>query len=396
MKQQYLSLIYATAFCSVSGPVIANDLRDALTNGEVDLSLRYRLEHVDQEDIDKDSLASTLKTRLTYKSQDAFNTQLLLEFDDVHVVGDHNYRAPGQNKDRPVVADAVGTELNQASLTYKGLSDSTIIFGKQRIVLGNQRFVGGVAWRQHEQTYNALTFANQSVADTKLTYSYVDKVNHFVHTADDINTDAHILYVENQSIDKHKITGYAFLLDMTDVPQGVASSQTLGARFEGGFAGLGYALEYAQQSDYSLADDLEGFDVDYQLVEVSYQFSPVKLLAAVEILGSDDGVSFQTPLATKHKFNGWADKFLQTPADGLQDTYVGAVADISGLKVKAFYHQYEADDGNNEYGEEINLAVARKFGQVNTLLKYADYSADEDDANRDDTQKIWLQLATRF
>ena len=32
----------------------------------------------------------------------------------------------------------------------------------------------------------------------------------------------------------------------------------------------------------------------------------------------------QTPLATLHAFNGWADMFLTTPANGLQDLYFRA------------------------------------------------------------------------
>ena len=115
------------------------------------------------------------------------------------------------------------------------------------------------------------------------------------------------------------------------------------------------------------------------------------------MLGSDDGnIGFSTPTATKHKFNGWADKFLATPADGLEDTYVGAIANVAGVNVKAFYHSYEANEGSNEYGDEVNIALSKKFGKVNALLKYADYSADEDDTVREDAQKVWLQLATKF
>ena len=41
------------------------------------------------------------------------------------------------------------------------------------------------------------------------------------------------------------------------------------------------------------------------------------LTAGYEELGSDGGVAaFQTPLATLHAFNGWADLFLTTPGDG--------------------------------------------------------------------------------
>lgn len=398
MKKSYLTLISAVALSSLSGPALANDLRTALTDGDVDLSLRYRLEHVDQEDVDKEALASTLKTRLTYTSKAIHDTVLTLEFDDVHVIGEEKYNIPGgstSNADRPVVADPEGTELNQASLTYTGLTDSTIVLGKQRIVLGNQRWVGGVAWRQHEQTYNAGTFVNTSLPETKIIYSYVDKVNSFIHTADDINTETNVLYIENESIANHKISVYAFLLNHQDLS--TASNQTIGARFEGGFGGLGYTLEYAEQSDYNRPSGSADFDADYELVEVSYAIDGIKLLAGLEVLGSDDGkAGLQTQLATKHKFNGWADQFLNTPNEGLEDTYIGAIGKLSDVTVKVFYHEYEANEGRTnykDYGDEINLAIAKKFGGVNALLKFADYSADD---HGKDIQKVWLQLATKF
>lgn len=391
MKKQLLTLAAITGLSTTSFTALAGDIRSAITDGDTEISLRYRLENVDVDGVDKEATASTLKTRLTFQSKPIYDAQLILEFDDVHVIGEQNY-LDGAN--RPLIADPEGTELNQAALKYTGITDTTLILGKQRIVLGNQRFVGGVAWRQHEQTYNALTAVNQSLPDTKITYSYVDKVNSFVHTNPDTSSDSHLVYAENQSIDHHKITAYAFLLDDRD--NFANSSQTLGARVDGQLGGLGYALEYAQQSDYSRPSNND-FDADYEFIEVSYQLEPVKILAAREVLGSDDGAGgFQTPLATKHKFNGWADQFLGTPQDGLQDTYIGAVAGIAGATVKLFYHDFEADEGDMDYGDEINLAVAKKFGQVNALLKFADFSADDDDNNRADTQKIWLQVATTF
>ena len=49
----------------------------------------------------------------------------------------------------------------------------------------------------------------------------------------------------------------------------------------------------------------------------------MRLNAGYEVLGADNGVGFATPLATGHKFQGWADKFLTTPGDGIEDVYIG-------------------------------------------------------------------------
>ena len=37
------------------------------------------------------------------------------------------------------------------------------------------------------------------------------------------------------------------------------------------------------------------------------------------MLGSDNGVGFSTPLNNGHRYQGWADKFLATPGDGIED-----------------------------------------------------------------------------
>ena len=56
-------------------------------------------------------------------------------------------------------------------------------------------------------------------------------------------------------------------------------------------------------------------------------FGPVKILLNVKSEGADKGApftSFQTLLATLHKFQGWADKFLTTPPNGIRDLYGSA------------------------------------------------------------------------
>src|SRR5690554_8191928 len=64
-----------------------------------------------------------------------------------------------------------------------------------------------------------------------------------------------------------------------------------------------------------------------------------------ESLGSDSGnYGFQTPLATKHAFNGWADKFGATPNDGLNDTYIKLATKVADVKLLAVYHDYSRSE----------------------------------------------------
>ena len=83
---------------------------------------------------------------------------------------------------------------------------------------------------------------------------------------------------------------------------------------------LAYALSYARQSDFHRNPN--AYAADYWLVDLGLNVSAWRLGLGYEVLGADRGLpftSFQTPLATLHKFQGWADKFTVTPPNGIQD-----------------------------------------------------------------------------
>ena len=88
-----------------------------------------------------------MRNRATIKTKwsDGFDT--VIEFDDVRETeGNDNNSGAGTSPDRvqyPVVADPIGTELNQGFVRYTS-GDTKAAIGRQRILIGNQRFVGGV------------------------------------------------------------------------------------------------------------------------------------------------------------------------------------------------------------------------------------------------------------
>jgi hypothetical protein len=135
-------------------------------------------------------------------------------------------------------------------------------------------------------------------------------------------------------------------------------------------------------------------------LEGSYKLDSVTLKAGYELLGSDDGAyGFSTPLATLHKFNGWADQFLGTPGAGLEDVYVSLVTKIMGGKFVITYHDFSADDsaGADDLGDEIDVLYAKKFGKkVSGGIKYASYSAGDASFGKVDTDKLWIWLSTGF
>ena len=128
-----------------------------------------------------------------------------------------------------------------------------------------------------------------------------------------------------------------------------------------------------------------------------YQFEQVNLFVGYEVLDGDAnnaGASFQTPLATLHAFNGWADKFLSTPQDGIEDFFIGVKGAVNGFKWKAIYHDFGAEDSSRDLGSELDLSVAKKVNKhVSLLLKAALYDAD---THASDTNKVWFMVSSGF
>lgn len=368
----------------------AESISAAIAGGDASLSLRYRYELVDEDTKIEKANASTLKTRLTFQTLEYKRMSAKLEFDNNTFVFDDSFNDTTNGKThRPVVADPEYTEVNQAYLDYKAPVDTLIRYGRQRVNLDNQRHVGGVAWRQNEQTYDALALVNQSLANTSVLLAAVHNVNTIVDT--NINgQDHYLLNINNKSIDGLSISAFAYALE--DI------SGTYGLRAEGklplnDITAL-YAAEYAQQETDNAAKN----ETDYIALEAGVEVSGITAKLGYESLGSDDGnAAFQTPLATKHKFNGWADKFLATPNSGLEDTYLSVSTKALGPKVAVVYHQFDSDVGGIDFGSEIDLLVAQKFtDNYSGLIKYAQFSEGDAGNGKVDTSKLWLQLVAKF
>ena len=124
-------------------------------------------------------------------------------------------------------------------------------------------------------------------------------------------------------------------------------------------------------------------------------FKPVTVKVGYEVLGgsADDG-QFLTTLATLHKFNGWADKFLGTPVDGLQDFYLDVGGKIGSVNWKAVYHDFSSDSEGIDYGTEFDFLLKYTTSwKQGFLLKGAFYEAKDFSV---DTQKIWLATSWGF
>lgn len=396
------ALALAAAPCGAALAASADDLETALTGGTVKVDLRLRYEHADQDNALDDAEALTTRLRLGYATGEWAGFDAYAEYEGVTAIGgDDRYNSGPAFLDTTngrtgfvTIADPVGDEVNRAWLRYRGLPDTAVKVGRQRLILDNARFVGNVGWRDNEQTFDAVSVVSETLPGTTLTYAWLRRQN-FIFFNDN-RLDGHLLNARWTAGKALALTGYAYWIDFDDdtgprMP-GAPDHRVLGLRAAGALGPLGYALEYADQADH--ADAPDAVDAEYLLAELSLTGWPVTPTVGYELLGGDGTYAFQFPLATNHKFQGWADLFLTTPVDGVVDTYVQLAAPVGKVKLTAVYHDFAADNGDADYGSEIDLAAAFPVNErLSLLAKFADYDAD---GFAVDTRRYWLQAEYAF
>ena len=378
----------------------AGSLAEAFSGGKAGVSFRYRLENVDQDGFREDALASTLRSRLHYRTLDYLGTSLVLEVEDVSHLGNDRFNSTRNTRVMyPVVADPSGTGVNQFYLTFKpeGFNWQSQI-GRQRINRDNQRFIGGVGWRQNEQTYDAVDVQWHDDS-ASIGYTYVDGVARIFGPdtgtpAASLESDSHLLNGLVSFGPAGDLAAYAYFLDFENATS--VSNRTVGLRYAVKPSADGMVfplvLEFANQRDYG--DNPADYSVNYRLFEAGISAGRGTFTVGNEILEGSATGAFVTPLATLHKFQGWADKFLATPGGGIDDRYIAARTRLGTFNLVASYHRFQSETDGTDYGSELDLSLGCSLGEhVQLLVKAASYEAD---THSSDTTKLWLMLSASF
>jgi len=367
------------------------------------LAARLRYETVDQENFPDSANALTLRARAGVEIKGGGGFFFLAEGEgNLAIVDDYNDTIPSNGVEPfPTVADPDNLEINRLQIGY--LKNGTgVALGRQRIQLDNQRFIGNSGWRQNEQTYDAVR-AQGKVGPVLVdaTYSISQRTVFGVDSPNEHFDGDFVLL--NGGVDLPVVDAkvFAYLLDYDT--RLAFSSQTYGALATAAIdipsvGKLNLLVSYATQSDFG-ANPMP-YGADYINLQAGFALpSLVSVTAGYEELGSDHGVAgFQTPLASLHAFNGWADMFLTTPAAGLRDYYITfgtgfGIPFLPGFKADLTYHDFDADFGGLDYGSEFDASLGFKLGPVAILAKYASYDAA---GFAIDTEKFWLQGEIAF
>lgn len=384
MKKTHIALLVTLLTSGTAYSAVKTDLGTA----NVDFRLRY--EAVDQDNALKDANALTLRTTANFKTINKQGFYGFVELENSFALIDDYNDTNGNGVGYSVIADPESTEVDQAYIGYQkdGLS---VKVGRQMMTLDNHRFVGHVGWRNDKQTFDAVSASYSASEKTKITYAYINQRNRIFADEKDVDSKDHLFNASVQ-LPSGKLTGYAYMLEVDNGTDNALD--TYGVRYAGKASGFSYIAELALQSNESGGTE---YDTTYMLLEASTKISGVSVKAGYESLGSDDGnKAFTTPLATLHKFNGWADQFLATPNQGLDDFYVKVGGKVGKGKWLAAFHSYSANEstaGVDDLGSEVNLQYTTKISNFPVGIKYAAYSAGD---IKVDTNKLWLWAGYKF
>ena len=436
---------------------------DSIMQGKPMTSFRLRYENVDQNGYQQQVSAPTTTNNKKLDTADAFTLRSLIgwqtapfhnlsfaaQITDVHAFNDSyndrrgNLTDPGNNNYANIV-DPTFTDINQLYVDWTGIKNTKLRVGRQQVNLDNVRFIGDIGFRQNMQVFDGVSVLNKSIPDTEIFAAHFDRVRQVNTELRHGNID--IVNAKYRISSSESFIGYGYFIDAANLSQNGtnassptaastaalggnglgfsqdfkstattdASSKTVGVRLDGvhklddHWKAL-YTAEYAKQDDYAGGSPL--IDAHYYKVGGGAMYDAWSVRIDQEVLSSNNGkYAFQTPLGTNHLFQGWADQFLVTPRQGIEDTYVTFAGSIEKAKLYAEYHVFKSEEKfttptgtGDKYGTEFDASVTYPFtDKVLGKLEYAKFNEDDiygavtGAARKGDKEIIWATAMYTF
>ena len=340
---------------------------------------RLRYEYADFNDPRFDyANVLSLRARLGVKTDEIYGFKFLVEGEATGILSDKDRYNPfpgaGNANGRAIIADPESILLNRLQLSYNIKPvDTVITAGRQYIKFADQRFIGAIGWRQNDQTFDAVVLENKSIENLTFTYAYVDQVNRIfgsdapTESLEYWDGSSHLINLEYKGVEDMTVRGFAYLLDFDNAPK--MSSNTYGAEVQGENL-TGCNLHYLATA--ALQTDAGDYPNDYQEYyfrgKVGVKDDAYNYGVGGEIMTVDGVNSFQFPLGTNHAFNGFADAFLNTPGDGLQDYYAWVGTKFLTFNHTLSYHYFMTQRKSTDLGWEVDYVAARKIGEYTKVL----------------------------
>jgi hypothetical protein len=177
MKSKLKKTVLSTAILAASVPFLTDQKANALEIqsptfiGEVKPTLlfRPRYEYVDEHNNKKNANALTTRVAIGAQIDKIFQVPNLSAYLEATYVGaliDDYYPQKGTSANisgnYATVADPDITRITEAYIKYK-FNKTSFIFGRTRLNLDDQRFIGSVDWRQMPQTFGIIGIQDNTI-----------------------------------------------------------------------------------------------------------------------------------------------------------------------------------------------------------------------------------------
>ncbi|QDU83901.1 hypothetical protein Pla163_10020 [Planctomycetes bacterium Pla163] len=370
-----------------SGPLA--EFLDATRGAEVWLEIRARHEDFRDAAFPERSRASTVRTAFGLRTASFRGLRFGAELENTTVVGSERfYDGLNDFTDRPLVLDPEGTTLNRVFASFEDASGVSLEVGRLRYTLHDGRFLGPDPWRQNDQVFDGAVLRGRALDLLDLEYAYFGAVNR--PSGDDApngrsTMNTHVFDVTHRRGAALEASAFLVHIDLDET--GEPAPKTLGVRVAGELdLAPRHLAHYRAELARQRGDDGTGRDINASraALELGWEVvlgraGRVTLRTGVERLGASSGAGdapFITPLASANDFNGWIDRFVVTPDDGLVDRYVGASYTIDQVELTATWHDFAADRGGADYGSEWNVGLTwRPIPELELSGAVADYTA---------------------
>lgn len=434
-------------------PAPPETLLEAIKQGKPMTSFRLRYENVNQDAYQSATSnkkldtgeAFTLRSLIGWQTAPFNNFSFAAQITDVHEFNDDfndrrdNVPEPGKSA-YPNIVDPGYTDINQLYVDWTGIKNTKLRLGRQQLNLDNVRFIGDIAFRQNMQVFDGISVLNKSIPDVEIFAAHFDKVRQITTKLRDGNID--MVNAKYRISPTESLIGYGHLIDVANLGQNGqpaggpnaasyvvsggnglgssqdstptattdASSKTFGVRLDGVRKvsddwKLLYTAEYAKQDDFRGGSPL--IDAHYFKLGGGAGYGAWSLRIDHEKLSSNGGkYAFQTPLGTNHLFQGWADVFLATPRQGMEDTFITFAGSIEKAKLYAEYHVFRSDEKyqslngkfGDKYGTEFDASVTYPFSkELMGKVEYAKFNESDvygtslkGAARKGDKEIVWL------
>jgi len=421
------SLVLAAGLCAPGGAAHAQTFVNSWIDGAKLLAdVRFRYENVDDASKVPAADALTLRARLGVQTGTWNGLSALVEIDGLLDINNQFNNTRNGKTAFPTVADPQMAALNRLQLSYASNFDTSAVLGRQRIVLGDQRFVGNAGWRQHEQTFDAIAITNTSIPGLTAVYAYIDRVNRVYGEATQIpatapasafHCDCNVLDLTYSGLKDVKLEVFGHLVDVSQKTGAAAtklattrlSTATFGAQASYHVAfdqdwSANFLAAYAHQSNY--AHNPGAVDLSYWRGEAAVSYTDAAATVGYEAMQGNGTVGFSTPLATIHAFDGWADMFLTTPTNGLDNFYIKAsykmpfmakALHVDSAGATVIHRDFSTDRTNIGIGSEWDGALEFGYDKASLLLQYADYQGSGVGRGGFADKSIgWIQVSYKY